>query len=136
MGGKLVGSQHPERRLDHAPQLDGAPRPTKAGRLGQHGLDALDPFRLGQQQRRWAYSLRQAWHKGLDVIPSPRGLARVDAHDELAPAVRATSNGLRDLPARDLFTLGRDSVLKVEDQRVRRQGLGLFERSEIGAWDV
>ena len=128
--GDRLGAQHGARRLHHAPQrqIRRAAGVVQHGERLAHRIGALD---LGDQHGVGA----RPRGRGEIRLP-PRGRQRVDAHDRLARAIAACPQRGAHLLARARLGLGRDRVLEIEDQRIRRQALRLVERARIGARHV
>jgi hypothetical protein len=122
--------QNGVRRLHHRPQL-GLLRRVDRLQDFRSADDVAGVLHLGNQD-----GVRGRTRSRQDVGGSPRRFERVRPDDDLAPAIAALLDDRADfLPGFDLG-VGRDRVLKIEDQGVGRQRSRFLQCTVVGAGHI
>ena len=128
--GDLARVQHRARRLHHRPER------TLGGALMASSTLATVTMSPGVETLGTRMASGATLGRRAQVVHAPGGLDGVDADDELAPPVAAALHGRADVVARRDLAFGRDGIFQVEDQRVGRKRLRLFQRALVGARHV
>ena len=105
--GHLLGVEHAERGLHHAPYGEVVRRPICV-QQGHRLFDHVGIADLGQQHR-----VRPAGRRRRQIIAAPRRGQAVDPDDQLAAAVAALGQGRHHLVAGLVLGVGADRILQV-----------------------
>ena len=124
-GRELLGTQHRLRGFDHRPDPDRWGCVDIAQAMG----DFFEILYAGNLWNQNAVGPGLPGHH--DVIHPPRRIQRVDPDQDLALAVAAGRDGLRNLVARQRLGVRGDGILEIEDEAVGGQIARLFQRPHV-----
>ena len=104
----LTRFQHPQRRFHHRPQLDGG--------IGMTHVACDREHVRSLRNLRYQDGVRLRLDGGGKVVVPPRRIEPVDADNHFSVTIAAGGNGIAYLLARQLFHVGRDGILKVQNE--------------------